>query len=72
MKRPISKMTSHWSKAVTRRPTEFQMPDHIPRSNGGGRRIEPIFDASGTLRRHALSRSDTAARKTETGDKGDE
>jgi hypothetical protein len=48
------------------------MPDHIPRSTGGGRRIEPIFDASGTLRRHALSRSDTATRKTETGDKGDE
>lgn len=45
------------------------MPDHISRSPGSGRRIEPIFDASGTLKRHALNQGD-ATRKTATDDKG--
>ncbi|MBX3504241.1 MAG: hypothetical protein KF895_02095 [Parvibaculum sp.] len=45
------------------------MPEHLSRSAGAYRRIEPIFDASGALKRHAMSGS-SEARNSEPADKG--
>lgn len=42
---------------MNERPVEFQMPEHLSRSAGAYRRIEPIFDASGALKRHAMNES---------------
>ncbi|MDX5365994.1 MAG: hypothetical protein LPK90_06260 [Alphaproteobacteria bacterium] len=36
------------------------MTDYMPRPAEGYRRVEPIFDASGALKRHAMSKNDAA------------
>jgi len=42
------------------RPTEWQMPETAMQMTEARRRVEPILDASGTLRRHVLSKLDEA------------
>jgi hypothetical protein len=39
---------------------EFEMQQRTLRTTGTGRRIEPIFDASGSLKRHVMSKIDDA------------
>lgn len=46
------------------------MMNYMPRPAEGYRRVEPIFDASGTLKRHALNKSD-ASRTPSDRDKTD-
>ena len=54
-------MTLKWSRAVkTERPLDIEMTDYMPRPAEGYRRVEPIFDASGALKRHAMSKNDAA------------
>lgn len=52
------------------RPLDFEMTNYMPRSADGYRRVEPIFDASGTLKRHAINKSD-ASRTPAARDKTD-
>lgn len=47
------------------------MPEYISRPAESYRRVEPIFDASGTLKRHALSRTD-GGQRSEPGEKASE
>ncbi|MBO6678805.1 hypothetical protein [Parvibaculum sp.] len=57
------------------RPTEWQMPDTLSQSPETHRHVEPIFDASGSLKRHVLSKleaeqtekPEAAVRDDETG-----
>ena len=58
------------------RPTEWQMPDTLSQPTKNHRRVEPISDASGSLKRHVLSKLEsgqtqkprTAAPDDETGE----
>jgi hypothetical protein len=36
------------------------MTEYLPRSADGYRRVEPIFDASGALKRHPINRNEPA------------
>ena len=40
------------------------MTNTMPQPAEGYRRVEPIFDASGSLKRHAISKNDTAQAQT--------
>lgn len=40
------------------RPMEWQMPETFFHAREDQRRVEPIFDASGSLKRHILSKLD--------------
>ena len=50
-----------WSRAVrNERPLDIEMTDYMARPAEGYRRVEPIFDASGALKRHAMTKNDSA------------
>jgi len=46
---------------------EYEMSERVMRTNESRTRIEPIFDASGALKRHVLYKKD-AARQEQSGD----
>lgn len=63
--------TAKGAAGAKARPTEWQMPEIATQMTDARRRVEPILDASGTLRRHVLSKLDEAhaevpARSTRT------
>ena len=46
---------------------EYEMSERVMRANESRTRIEPIFDASGALKRHVLYKKD-ATRQEQSGD----
>lgn len=56
----MSKLDKYGS-GVKARATEWKMPEIGTQMKETRRHVEPIFDASGTLKRHALSRLEAAA-----------
>ena len=58
-------------KADDVRPMEWQMPETFSQTTETHRHVEPIFDASGSLKRHILSRLDAEhTEKPETNSRG--
>ncbi len=54
-------MRLQWSGALkNERPPKYEMTEYLPRSADGYRRVEPIFDASGALKRHTINRNEPA------------
>lgn len=51
---------------------ELQMPEMLSRTTETKRRVEPILDASGTLRRHVLSKLEEARTSSSADDSTDE
>lgn len=51
--------TDNEGKAAPQRPPkEYEMPETVSRGTDSRTRVEPIFDASGALRRHVLHKKD--------------
>jgi hypothetical protein len=59
--------TDNGRKAASWSPKEFEMSERVMRANESRTRIEPIFDASGALKRHVLHKKD-ATRPEQSGD----
>lgn len=59
--------TGNERKAAYRPLEEYEMSERVMLANESRIRIEPIFDASGALKRHVLHKND-AARQEQGGD----
>ena len=59
--------TDNGRKPASWSPKEFEMSERVMLANESRIRIEPIFDASGALKRHVLHKND-AARQEQGGD----
>ena len=47
-----------YKAAGNARPKEYQMTETFSQRTEGPQRVEPIFDASGSLKRHVMSKLD--------------